>query len=127
MFERLIFFLIQSILKWVVLLKKFFNLLSMIFAPRKLCKMNTAGVRADIITAGLGRTCSVLKFYTVGVASSLSLYVLIPMKFLLIDNVFMPLLPLETPFCDQKTIVGFTITFLFHSAVGIFGMVAVIM
>lgn len=59
--------------------------------------------------------------YTVGVIAVLVFYVTVPIKFFFIDNVKIPLMPIQILFCDQSTLSGFLAA---NSLMGIMGIIS---
>lgn len=99
---------------------------SLFFTPRKLCLENATGTRADILICGLRKTCRLLKIYGVGVFVLLFCYIAVPVKFYIVDNILIPIIPFEFPF-DQTTVSGMIISLIIQGSLGSYAFLASIM
>lgn len=102
-------FHLQSSLKLIGWLTKRPHALSLLFFIRKICKEVVSGRRADILRRDLEWTMAVIKLFSMTMLLCVATFAIVPLYSYFVENELMSLLPMELPFVDKSTAVGFII------------------
>lgn len=83
------------------------KILSLLEFMLEVCRQNTVGRRADILTKHFRKCLMSLKAFTFGLAANVCLFVSQPFFSYFVEHRYMALLPSEILFVDQSSMSGF--------------------
>lgn len=100
---------------------------SLLFAPKKLIRLNPNGIRADIIGTGLKRTQKLLKIFSASILTVFLISAAIPLKLYLIDHSNVVLLQVKLPYLDETTPEGYRISLVIQLLMSLYSGLATTM
>lgn len=102
------------------------EVIALFYFARNLCRQNNVGCRAEVLGAGASRMRTFIRIQNGGVALCFVAYNVIPLKFLLFDNVWVPLTTMEIVYCDQSTLSGFIAASIIQGILAILTITALV-
>lgn len=102
-------------------------MVSLFYFTRKLCRENVIGIRADILKRGTKRTLALMKAFVMIAIFCILIYLLVPLKILIVDNQLPFLIPIDIFVVDKDTTLGYVITNLVQMIMGSFSAVCVLL
>ncbi len=98
-----------------------------VYSPKILIMKNKTGATGDIVCASLKATSRLVDIYTMGVVTVSCFYLIIPAKYFFVDDEYILILPLYTPFCDETTFSGWILACCIQTVIGAYSGIATVM